>query len=67
MKYLAILLLVMSGCASLSEYNKGCRDGIKLYSVGNGTFTKDQSSNEEFCNALDKLHQADAHPKSGRP
>lgn len=29
MKYFAVLLLVFTGCAHVSDYGHGCRDGVK--------------------------------------
>jgi hypothetical protein len=54
---IVICLIVMSaltGCASISEYNQGCRDGIENLKIGSL-----KQFRENYCNALDKQHKAE--------
>lgn len=47
MKYLILFIIpIISGCATISEYNQGCRDG--LYSL-----SQEQNTVETICNELD--------------
>lgn len=54
MKYL-ILLLFLSGCAHISDYNKGCRDGI-VYFLAEKKIGIDTNLVNKGCNNLDKFH-----------
>lgn len=55
MKYLAILFLVLSGCASApSDYNQGCRDGVDATVSGQFNLTPSKSGIEKFCNELEE-------------
>jgi hypothetical protein len=61
--YAAILAGLMAGCATVpSEYNQGCRDGIRSLEgqIKNGGFRGyDHPENiDPFCDALDKEHVA---------
>lgn len=62
MKYPSIIFLILSGCAHVSEYNQGCRDGVtraaemKGETVGSGGVTdigRNKDVTEYFCNMLD--------------
>jgi hypothetical protein len=53
MKYI-LLLLVISGCSTVSEYNRGCRDGVM------GVQPRSADAIAEYCNALEQMHD----PKS---
>jgi uncharacterized protein YceK len=58
MKTLILLTLVLSGCSSLSEYRRGCQDGI---SESGMKFSLKQTEN--FCELVeqrDKLLQKQA-------
>jgi len=58
MKYLFVLLIILfSGCASVSEYNQGCRDGIGGVRVDGRSVVPSEKSKNDFCNALDQLHK----------
>lgn len=65
MKYISILFLCVTGCAHVSEYNQGCRDGVTevvqlrndragdgVYAVG---YNKEVTA--YFCDSLDAAHQ----------
>jgi len=54
MKLVAIfaLSIAMTGCAHISEYNQGCRDGLE-----NSGFGVLPSWRDKFCNDLDGLHK----------
>ena len=53
MKYLFVLMVfIFSGCASISEYNQGCRDGVK------GVLADDSSRDiNKYCDGLDVAHR----------
>ena len=62
MKYLFVLALLMSGCAHVSEYNQGCRDGVteaarlrgdSSMSGGSHDIGVNEGVTEYFCNMLD--------------
>lgn len=57
--FIAILLAIFSGCATVSEYNQGCRDGVTVKNVLLYDDTK-QSEKEisDFCDKLDSQHRA---------
>jgi uncharacterized protein YceK len=58
MKKLLICLIALSslaGCASISEYNKGCRDGVKTY----GSSGLNEKTINEGCDALDAKQRAE--------
>jgi uncharacterized protein YceK len=64
MKKLLICLIALTslaGCASISEYNKGCRDGVKTY----GSSGLDEKTIDEGCNALDAKQRAEQHERQG--
>jgi uncharacterized protein YceK len=52
MKYLIFLVVMLSGCSTMSEYNRGCRDGL--------TYSGDVHHNDEgrvngFCDTLEAI------------
>ncbi len=52
MKTIILLLLTLSSsCATISEYNQGCRDGLAFHAGS----AKDER--EAYCNYLDKVHR----------
>ena len=44
----------MAGCAHISEYNQGCRDGVTIIGLENAT--KEKIDN--YCNILDATHSS---------
>lgn len=63
MKYLIVLVIafMISGCASVSEYNQGCRDGVE--GIGLEKATKDGING--YCNELDALHRQKERMRQG--
>ncbi len=61
MKYLIILSMLFSGCATVSEYQKGCRDGIEA--VAKNSLERDRNA---FCYALEKVRHEETKDQ-GRP
>jgi hypothetical protein len=51
MKYLLIPLILLSGCATVSEYNQGCRDALTA------AYGQPESITNPYCDYLDKEHQ----------
>ena len=56
MKYLFVLVIPIFtvGCASVSEYNQGCRDGIGAVRVDGYSVVPTEKSKNDFCSALDE-------------
>lgn len=52
--YVAILAGFLAGCAHISEYNQGCRDGVTIIGLENAT--KEKIDN--YCNILDATHSS---------
>lgn len=59
MNKLIIGLIFLTGCATVSEYNKGCRDGINSVRVDGQSLQGDHETPEQFCNRLDQRHQSE--------
>jgi hypothetical protein len=59
MKYLAMLFLMLGGCATNSEYWQGCVDTTNT--LENSPL--DKTTVAHFCDALDTQHR---HPDLGR-
>lgn len=51
MKIFIIGLILLSGCATVSEYNQGCRDGVS----GIGLEHAAQEKVNRYCNTLDTV------------
>lgn len=57
-----VVLLFLSGCSTVSEYQQGCLEGLKLVNSdlfeNKGTWEKFKV---EYCNSLDdaRMHRAD--------
>lgn len=49
---LCLLALLFTGCASISDYNRGCRDGIKELPIDSSSEFR-----EKYCNALDQKYR----------
>jgi hypothetical protein len=67
MKYLIIGLVILSGCATVSEYNQGCRDGLNGLPVKPELAEVYDKAVIGYCNQLDsnRLGQADSElPKN---
>ena len=63
--YFIIGLFLLTGCASISEYNRGCRDGVTGIGLENASKDKINS----YCNGLDSVHKDKEkleRPGSGR-
>lgn len=68
MKYIALFFLMLSGCASISEYNMGCRDGVTQAALAKGENSKNANGvhaiglNDDvtayFCDMLDAQRRA---------
>jgi hypothetical protein len=54
MKYV-ILMLLMSGCATVSDYNQGCRDALDESGLSNNQ----EKNRSVFCDRLEDLHKAE--------
>lgn len=53
MKTILLISSLLTGCASVSEYNQGCRDGLeKVYPVN-----YQKESRNAFCSELDRMHK----------
>lgn len=61
MKYLLafVVCMFMVGCASISEYNQGCRDGVGAVRVNGQSIVPNEKSKNKFCDALDEEHRAE--------
>lgn len=53
MKYLLVLLMALTGCASISEYNQGCREGLRGLPETNPSLIADEESIVYYCTELD--------------
>jgi hypothetical protein len=55
MKYFMLLgFTLLTSCASVSEYNQGCRDGIGAVRVDGYSVVPTEKSKNDFCSALDE-------------
>ena len=52
---LLIMVSVLVGCASVSPYNQGCRDGIQSYNT-----LGDSKDLNKFCDDLESANKAKA-------
>jgi hypothetical protein len=72
--YMIALSMLVSGCASVSEYNRGCRDGITetqptahiLPWPFNPPAVKSQEEIEAICNELESRNKPDQDRPRGR-
>ena len=67
MKYLIIIALLFTGCttAKVSEYKRGCLDGLdEIVDANNKSVSKDLR--EEVCSNLDKAHQEAKEARESR-
>jgi len=55
-KILLFVMISLSGCASVSEYNQGCRDGVKTFIIETGANATVKII-DSGCNILDSLHK----------
>lgn len=63
--YCAILAGLMAGCASVSQYNQGCRAGVEnLVEQINPRVLIDSEIEaiDHYCDNLDTLHNKAIHP-----
>ncbi len=68
MKYLIVLCLLLSGCATVSEYNQGCRDGIGLLPENwNGGPMSEPDMVNHYCNSIERKREAINRSKHDRP
>jgi len=54
-----LVFLILSGCASISEYDQGCRDGIR------GVWGSSENKEDfyaKYCDKLDAVHNFDGSP-----
>jgi hypothetical protein len=52
-----LLLLLFTGCSTISEYNQGCRDGIWAVRINGVGPLGSEKHRDEFCNGLDIQHR----------
>lgn len=57
MKYFILFTLIFSGCASISEYNQGCRDGISSVNINHQGMLGPSKGIDDFCDGLDSMHK----------
>lgn len=57
MKYIIVLCLLLTGCATVSEYDQGCRDGIESVRINGNGPVGSKEGRERFCDDLDRLHR----------
>lgn len=57
MKYVIAFCLLIMGCSTISEYNQGCRDGIKGWTE----YTTHPDLFDRYCNHLDIQHNKEKH------
>lgn len=50
MKLLILVLLTLTGCSTISEYNQGCRDGVSAVQGHS-------ESTNKLCDGLDAMHK----------
>lgn len=50
---LCLLVLLFTGCATISDYNQGCRDGI---SASDDKYS--EKDRNRLCDDLDQAHRA---------
>jgi hypothetical protein len=60
MKYLTILVVLFSGCATVSDYNQGCRDSLQSILDIAPNFTLRSGDNwkkwrDDYCNELERI------------
>lgn len=61
MKIIILVALMLTGCASVSEYNQGCRDGVsELYSASASKATK------EYCDGLEAKRKVEKETREGK-
>jgi hypothetical protein len=66
MKYLPLIMVLFSGCASLSEYNRGCQAGLNEQSraaldyrdVDLNTISNNSKAIQKFCDELESHDRA---------
>lgn len=63
MKYLILSLLFMCGCATVSDYNQGCRDGLDGAAVQltQRNIKVDVGGRDRYCNHLEELRNKKKH------
>ena len=72
MKYLTILSLLLSGCATgISEYNQGCRDAIENLTIDVSGYNfhptaVDDKGNSPYCDNLDQKRNFEFKERSGQ-
>lgn len=62
MRYLIVLFLLLSGCATVSEYGKGCRDGVThvvSLTQNEGGIFHNKEMVDNFCNMLETRRKKD--------
>lgn len=59
MKYFAVLLLVFTGCAHVTPYGHGCRDGVKDLEPQLGVIGMAMAEGDaldKYCDIVEKNH-----------
>lgn len=66
MKYLAIFCLLLSGCASVSEYKRGCVDGVtNIADQVKGPYLVDEQMVSYYCSMIESRNRQKAtHEKN---
>ena len=61
MKIIVLATLMLTGCASVSDYVQGCRDGVSgLYSASPSKATKD------YCDGLEAKRKIQKETEEGK-
>jgi hypothetical protein len=65
MKAIILTALMLTGCASVSDYNQGCRDGINGLEGAPG-LSVDEKKTDKYCNDLENEHKLKKEIKEGK-
>ena len=65
MKYFMVLFLLFSGCASVSQYGQGCRDGVNTL-LTSANYWGGRGFVDDECNTLEKDRNRANSPKEVR-
>lgn len=69
MKYFIVLCLLFSGCATVSQYNQGCQDGvsglIRKYNT-DGISLENQEVLKKYCDRVESEHNQKRQDTRGK-